>query len=301
MDRGEASRRVLQICGEGDRHARDLVAKALIAVPPERHRAESHDRLLWKIAVGDQTLAKTRRHEFEQYGIHRDVKMFLGIPQWTEWDTGEGKRPLATELPIEGEARDRGSRQLGGRIQRAAQTALQSTPRVNSKGPRTTKTVGQSISPHLPERRASGLRLLGLVGNLQVADRLGTEIHQDLAQPNPRLTIHQAMVNLQQCRDALFLETFDPPTLPERTGSIERLGVKKSRQFGERRAVSGLRKGHATDVIRHIEVLVLDPVRAIEPKGRFKQLPLEPRNEFDPLLQDFEVALEAKLRTTRRI
>jgi hypothetical protein len=92
------------------------------------------------------------------------------------------------------------------------------------------------------------------------------------------------MMELQQRRDALFRQSFDPPTLPERTRSIERLGMQKSRDLGERRSISGLRNGHAMDVVCHIEVFVFDPVRAIDSKRRFKQLPLEPCNEFDPFV-----------------
>jgi hypothetical protein len=109
------------------------------------------------------------------------------------------------------------------------------------------------------------------------------------------------MMNLEQRRDALPLEAFDPPALPERSRSVQRLGMQKTCQFGQRRTVTGLGDRHAVDVIRDVEILVLDPVRPIDSERRFEELPFEPLDEFDPLVKDLEEALETKLRTSRRI
>ena len=78
------------------------------------------DAAFRKLAVLDQTSAKTRSHELEQHVVHRDVEMLLGIAQRAEWDGGKGERPLVTESAVEGETRNPRRHQIGRRIERAA-------------------------------------------------------------------------------------------------------------------------------------------------------------------------------------
>jgi hypothetical protein len=109
------------------------------------------------------------------------------------------------------------------------------------------------------------------------------------------------MVDLQEGRDAMSLQTFDPPALPERTRPIERLGMEQAGQLREGRAVSRLRKRHAVNVVRDVEVFVLDPIGPVDAQRWLEELPLETLDELDPLAKDLDEALESELGAIRGV
>ena len=82
------------------------------------------------------------------------------------------------------------------------------------------------------------------------------------------------MVHLAHNREAPALETFDEPQLPQGPVTVERLGQNASHQAFEGAVASGSRQTGVTNVIREIEVVVVDPDRMVYERREAEFLPV---------------------------
>jgi hypothetical protein len=102
-------------------------------------------------------------------------------------------------------------------------------------------------------------------------------------------------MGLRQDRDAPALEPLDPPHLPERPAPVELGRVEIADQRAELAQPARRRHRDAVQVIRHIEVLVVDHVRAVEPERHLAQARREARRERQALGALLREALEAEI------
>ena len=94
------------------------------------------------------------------------------------------------------------------------------------------------------------------------------------------------MVQFLQHGEAIALQTLDEPDFPQRLRPVEPATVQEGGKFGEGLHVARRRHGDAVDVPVDAVLLVLDPVRHIEPERDFPELPAELRDVTKALLDE---------------
>ncbi len=114
----------------------------------------------------------------------------------------------------------------------------------------------------------------------------------------PRRTSIAAWCSLGQQREAVLrqveqaVEALDDVQLPQRPVEVERARVDARGLNAELAPVARLRQRDVAHVILEVEVLVLDPVRLVEPERHGAQLLPEHRRAVQPALHEREDAFE---------
>ncbi len=148
------------------------------------------------------------------------------------------------------------------------------------------------------EFQRSGRRLrkprLGRLGRR----RLRRQVVQQRDDRGAAPEVDRRVVQLGQQREAVLrqveqaVEPLDDVELPQRPVEVERAGVDARRLDAELAPVARLRQGDVADVVLEVEVLVLHPVRIVEPERDAAKLLAEDRRAVQPALHEREEALE---------
>ena len=144
-------------------------------------------------------------------------------------------------------------------------------------------------------RRGLGLRLPWLeVGRGGCRRRL--EVEQDGRQIDAGDAVDERVVGLEDEREAIVLEPFDQPALPQRLGAIELLGDDPARELEQLLLGSGRGERRVAHVVLEIERWVVGPQRAAGLERRRAQpLPVA-RHEVQAAADMIQVVLECRWR-----
>src|SRR5438067_12491642 len=90
------------------------------------------------------------------------------------------------------------------------------------------------------------------------------------------------MVGLEDQREAILLESFDQPALPQRLGAVELLGGDTCRELKQLLFGSGRWQRGVANVVLEVERRIIDPQRAAALERRVGELLAIARNQVQP-------------------
>src|SRR5262245_25585622 len=107
------------------------------------------------------------------------------------------------------------------------------------------------------------------------------------------------MVCLDDHGEAIALQSFDDPQLPEGTSTVELLRHDARRQAFELLIVPGPRQACVPHVVVDVEAIVVDPHRFAQQRGEGKPLtvawnPVQPRSDVSTESIDIDAASSSK-------
>ena len=108
--------------------------------------------------------------------------------------------------------------------------------------------------------------------------RVRLEVEQLLGEPGARRAVHEAVVELGDQRHLTADDPVDVPHLPQRPAPVELVAHQHPEQVADLAPAAGRGHGDAPEVLVDVEVLVLDPHRAVEVERDLLQLPPELRH-----------------------
>ena len=115
---------------------------------------------------------------------------------------------------------------------------------------------------------------------------------------DPCFAVDRGMVEFDVQREAArgdtgnIVEPLDDVGLPQRLGLVQGARVQARDLYHQLPPVTGLRQRDMADVVFDIDVVVVDPVGAIESPGRFDQPPPEDLDLLHPAFEEVEYRLE---------
>src|SRR4051794_22210482 len=133
---------------------------------------------------------------------------------------------------------------------------------------------------------ASGAVRAVVLSRRQVVAPLGRQVQQQAHDLRARQPVDESVVDLREDGCIAGLEPVDHVELPQRPRPVERAREDARHLLAQLRV--GARRGQCelAHVEVEVEVRVVDPVRIVEPERDLDELPLERRQERQPLAQE---------------
>ena len=153
--------------------------------------------------------------------------------------------------------------ELGAAAGDGAGQALHQTPRIRGAA---AERVGEQAGGARRRRRRPRHGPADARDGTRVEQR-GQDVHAGDA-------VDQAMVDLDQHREATLRESFDEGRLPERTAAIEGTLEQPGDQRLQLRVGARRRQVAVADVIVEVEILVVDPHRLVQARREVEALPI---------------------------